>query len=153
MIKKNLFPPMHTWWNGLFDNGKFNDPSVSQWENQIRTLNYWSHDSLGELSLRFVNSAITRQRFPLFSLQRIVPKYFLVLFWRRWPPLAMEGAMFMNVLPKTIVMLFWRLWPVSPMEVAMSLNGFFSGDKDHARSTAEREKIFQLVIWARYMLD
>jgi hypothetical protein len=32
------------------------------------------------------------------------------------------------------------------MEVAMSLNGFFSGDKDHARSTAEGEKIFQFVI-------
>jgi len=26
------------------------------------------------------------------------------------------------------------------MEVAKSLNGFFSGDKDHARSTAERER-------------
>jgi hypothetical protein len=28
--------------------GRYNDCSVAQWENENRTLKYWSHDSLAE---------------------------------------------------------------------------------------------------------
>ncbi len=61
---------------------KDNDPSVSSlWENLNKTLKlYWSHDSFEELnSLCFVNSTLIRQRFLLFSLQKM-PKKILVAF-------------------------------------------------------------------------
>jgi len=83
LIKKNLnFPYAKIHEMVCLKMRKYNDPSVSSlWEILNKTLElYYSHDSFGELnSLCFVNSTLIRQRFLLFSLQRM-PKKFLVAF-------------------------------------------------------------------------